>query len=189
MTRTFTRWTIEEFLAELYRFRWTRQITEVHVHHTWIPSIASWVGERSVRAMWKFHTDPKPKGQGWSDLAQHVTIAPDGAIWSGRDWNRAPASAGGHNGTSRAGPFMYEMIGNFDKGKEKLQGAQRDSAIVTIAHVLDVHELDDAFAFKFHRQLGSPKTCPGTDVEYDDFLRELRAYRNGVKLGRTFPFT
>ena len=79
---------------------------------------------------------------------------------------------------------MYEMIGNFDNGKEKLQGVQRDSAIVVIAHVLAKAGLDGT-AFKFHRDLGSPKSCPGTGVDYDDFTREVRAYRNGLARGRT----
>jgi hypothetical protein len=198
VTRTFTEWSVDDFLRVLYGFRFTRKITAVHVHHTWSPTIAQWNGLASMVGMWKFHTmAPKwvvlPKdaktgkttnvgGQGWSDIAQHATIDPQGEIWSGRDWNKAPASSGSHNGTSAAGPFMYEMIGNFDTGKEKLQGAQRDSAIIVIAHVLHVANLPWT-AFNFHRQLGSPKTCPGTGVDYDDFTREVRAYRNGLARG------
>lgn len=178
MSRTFVEYSVDDFLQLLYSFRFTRKITAVHVHHTWSPSIAQWAGEKSMQGMWKHHTSVN----GWSDIAQHATIDPQGEIWSGRDWNMPPASSGGHNGTKLAGPFMYEMIGNFDNGKEKLQGAQRDSAILVIAHVMHLAKLDGT-AFKFHRQLGSPKSCPGTSVDYDDFTREVRAYLNGLRRG------
>ena len=67
--------------------------------------------------------------RGFEDIAQHVTIAPDGAIWTGRDWNRTPASVGfGMNG----GVFMFEMIGNFDNGHDAFEGAQHDATIAVI---------------------------------------------------------
>lgn len=50
--------------------------------------------------MRKFHMEQN----GWSDLAQHLTIDPQGGLWTGRNWNLAPASATGHNGTAGEGP-------------------------------------------------------------------------------------
>ena len=36
-----------------------------------------------------------------------------------------PASASGHNGNTHAGPFMFEMIGDFDTGKDAFADPQR----------------------------------------------------------------
>jgi hypothetical protein len=43
---------------------------------------------------------------------------PQGGLWTGRNWNLAPASATGHNGTAGEGPFMIEMVGDFDAGQD-----------------------------------------------------------------------
>ena len=52
--------------------------------------------------MRKFHMEQN----GWSDLAPHLTIGHQGGLWTGRNWNLAPGSATGHNGTAGEGPFM-----------------------------------------------------------------------------------
>lgn len=160
------------FRAYLAAFRWSRIIAEVHMHHTWEPNHATWAGARSVIAMRDYHM----KVNGWSDIGQHITIAPDGGIWLGRDWNRAPASSSGHNGTSVRGPFMFETVGNFDIGHETLEDEQRASVLGVIGAVQRRFGLPPE-SLRFHRQLGSPKTCPGSGIEYDAFLTELRAFR------------
>ena len=80
-------------------------VDQVHLHHTWKPTHADYDGLRTIESMWRFHTQIN----GWSDISQHVTIAPDGTIWTGRPWNQPPCSAAGHNGNRFAGPFMIEM--------------------------------------------------------------------------------
>lgn len=92
----------------------TRKIAAVHVHHTWRPRRQDFRGLATVEAMRKFHMEQN----GWSDLAQHLTIDPQGGLWTGRNWNLAPASATGHNGTAGEGPFMIEMVGDFDAGQD-----------------------------------------------------------------------
>lgn len=161
------------FREAVARFAWRRTITEVHVHHTWEPNHQTWAGERSIIAMRVFHMQEN----GWSDIAQHLTIAPDGLLWPGRNWNRAPASATGHNGTAFRGPFMFETVGNFDVGHDTLRGPQRASVLGVVAALQRQFGLSPD-TMRFHRQLGSPKTCPGTSINYDDLLEELRAYRS-----------
>src|SRR5262245_31156840 len=87
---------VDEFLSLLASFTPARRITAVHLHHTWKPRHRDYRGAETVRGMWRFHTQT----QGWKDIAQHVTIAPDGTVWTGRHWDMPPASAAGHNGTS-----------------------------------------------------------------------------------------
>jgi hypothetical protein len=92
----------------------TRTIAAVHVHDTGRPPAAGFRGLATVEAMRKFHMEQN----GWSDLAQHLTIDPKGGLWTGRNWNLAPASATGHNATAGEGPFMIEMVGDFDAGQD-----------------------------------------------------------------------
>ena len=127
MPRPFHELTLEQFEAIVADFPWRRRITEVHVHHTFRPNHADFAARapvESIEAMFRFHTVER----GFADIAQHVTIDPRGIIWTGRDWNRGPASATGFNGNANAGPFMFEMIGNFDRGQDPWQGAQQAAA-------------------------------------------------------------
>ena len=97
----------------------TRKIVAVHLHHTWRPRRTDFRGRTTVEAMRRFHMVEN----GWSDIAQHLTIDPQGVLWTGRNWNAPPASQTGRNGTRLEGPFMIEMVGDFDRNAETLDGA------------------------------------------------------------------
>ncbi len=114
MGRPFRQLTLSQFSQLLQSFQFTRQIDVVHMHHTWRPNRSMYKGLATIEAMYQFHTTVN----GWSDIAQHISIAPDGTIWTGRDWNNPPASAKGFNGNNTHGPFMFEMIGDFDMGRD-----------------------------------------------------------------------
>jgi hypothetical protein len=172
MDRRFAAYTLDEFSDVLDRFVFSRRIDVVHMHHTWRPNHAQWRGEPSVVAMWRFHTETN----GWSDIAQHVTIAPDGSIWEGRDWNARPASASGHNGSSTSGPFMFETVGDFDVGRDVLSGPQRDAVVGVIARVLQRFGLGSE-SVHFHREMTTLKTCPGTSVKLEEIRAEVEAAR------------
>ncbi|MBC6989869.1 MULTISPECIES: caspase family protein [Hymenobacter] len=171
MPTRFKQLSLAEFIAVLDRFPFTRHINAVHMHHTWRPNRAQYQGLASIEAMWQYHT----QHNGWSDIAQHITIAPDGTIWTGRNWNLAPASSSGHNGNSLAGPFMFEMIGDFDKGRDPFDGAQRNTALHVVAHVLHKFKLPNE-ALHFHNQM-SVKTCPGSSISYANTLVEVQKIR------------
>jgi hypothetical protein len=101
MPRPFLELTLEQFESLVESFPWKRRVTEVHVHHTFRPNHADFAARPPIQAiegMFRFHTTPKPEGAGFSDIAQHITIDPRGSIWTGRNWNTAPASATGFNG-------------------------------------------------------------------------------------------
>ncbi len=116
------RLTPEQLLSLLASVRpsLTRRITAVHLHHTWRPTRAQFRGLASIEGMRNYHI-----GLGWDDIAQHLTIDPVGICWTGRNWNLPPASQKGKNGTPDAGPFMIEMVGDFDAGQDVLDGEQR----------------------------------------------------------------
>lgn len=175
MPSRFVKLTREEFADLLHRFDFTRRVDAVHMHHTWRPTHADYRGEATIEAMWRYHTQEK----GWRDIAQHITIAPDGAIWTGRNWNLPPASAVGFNGNDAAGPFMFETIGDFDKGRDRLEGAQLETVIDVIARVQDRFSLGPD-SLRFHRFMTNLKSCPGTGVEIDPIRAAVEAARGGL---------
>jgi hypothetical protein len=181
MPAPFKQITREQFAELLTRFPFRRKINAVHMHHTWRPNHAQYRGHDSIVAMWRFHTETN----GWSDIAQHITIAPDGTIWLGRDWNRAPASAAGHNGNAQAGPFMFEMIGDFDEGRDPFDGAQRQTAFAVIALVQQRFGLPTG-TLQLHNMM-SAKSCPGTSIDYQTVLHEVDNVRNSLHRTRAAP--
>ena len=170
-TPTFKRVTFEQFEQVLRQFPFTRRINAVHMHHTWKPERADFRGHETIVSMWRFHTQTN----GWRDIAQHITIDPQGFIWLGRNWNFAPASAAGHNGNAAFGPFMFEMIGNFDNLRDPFDGPQREVAIKVVASVQQRFDLATD-TLRFHNML-SPKSCPGSALDYATIVAEVDAIK------------
>jgi hypothetical protein len=172
MPRPFIPLTLEQFAERLRTFHFTRVVNAVHMHHTFRPRQVDYQGLPTIEGMFKFHTG----ANGWSDIAQHLSIAPDGTIWTGRDWNNTPASATGFN----KGVFMFETIGDFDAGKERLEGAQLRSVIGVIAWVQ--HKLGlPVESLHFHREFTDQKTCPGTGVNKADIHARVRVARAQIE--------
>ncbi|HET8747704.1 MAG TPA: peptidoglycan recognition family protein, partial [Ramlibacter sp.] len=179
-TPTFQRLSPEQFASLLQKFPFQRRINAVHMHHTWRPNRQQFRGHASIVAMWEFHT----RTNGWSDIAQHITIDPEGMIWLGRNWNLPPASASGHNGNRTAGPFMFEMVGDFDAGPghDSFDGAQRETALKVIALVQQRFGLEPG-TLRFHNMMG-PKTCPGSSIDFQEVLRGVAAAREALQAPR-----
>jgi N-acetylmuramoyl-L-alanine amidase-like protein len=171
MPKPFIALTLKQFADLLHQFPWRRQITEVHVHHTFKPNHADFAARPPIQAiegMFRFHTEERK----FSDIAQHITIDPRGIIWTGRNWNQPPASATGFNGNANRGPFMFETIGNFDTGNDPFAGKQRKIVIEVVARVQRRFGLGPE-AFRFHREM-SPKSCPGTSLDKEEMLTAVR---------------
>lgn len=174
-TPTFKRLSIDQFELLLKAFPFTRQVNSVHMHHTWRPARADFKGHDTIVSMWRFHTEE----MGWRDIAQHITIDPEGFLWLGRNWNLPPASAAGHNGNEKFGPFMFEMIGNFDEGHDSLDGAQRETALQVIARVQSQFNLPTN-TLLFHNAM-SAKSCPGSSLAYAEILAAVEARKAAVE--------
>lgn len=184
MPKPFHELTLDQFADLLSQFAFTRKVESVHVHHTWRPNHANFAAGpplRSIEGMFNFHTQTN----GWSDIAQHVTIDPRGIIWTGRSWNRPPASSTGFNGTTVAGPFMFEMIGDFDTGKDPFSNPQKAAAIGVVAHLLERFRLP-ASAIKFHHEM-TTKTCPGSGIDKAAFVREVEAAQAVIQAAAGTP--
>ena len=166
MAAPFRPLTRDGFIAELMAFAWTRRVWRIDMHHTWYPSHADYDGEACIARMRASHVNERK----FDDIAQHVTIAPDGVIWTGRDWNTTPASVGG---VLNRDAFMFEAIGNFDAGHDKLRGEQLTSVVMVIRAVQRRFRLPPE-ALLFHRDVPvTAKSCPGTSVDKADVLRRV----------------
>lgn len=170
MPEPIVRLTLAQFQLLLPdRHALTREIRAVHLHHTWRPARAEFRGLHTVEAMRRYHL-----GLGWEDIAQHLTIDPAGGLWTGRNWNRPPASSRGFNGTSAAGPFMIEMVGNFDTGCDPFDGDQREAALDVMTHLLRTYSLAVA-DLRFHSELNEGrKTCPGSAIARHEIEQEVQ---------------
>ncbi len=177
--QSFRRFTYAEYVEYLKTFVSRVKFSQVHVHGTWKPTIADYRKAadkmRIIQAMWRFHEITN----NWGDIAQHATVDPDGYIWEGRSLLVAPASAVGFNDSDRDGihPFMFEMIGNFDTGAEKLEGAQLATAVKLTSAILKLWNLPDS-QIKFHREMNPTKTCPGSGVSKASFVQLVQDWRS-----------
>jgi hypothetical protein len=162
-----------EWLSSLGMFR----INACHMHHTYKPNHITWKQnpnhKRVQDGMKNYHVN----NNGWDDIGQHITIFPDGKIMTGRDPSDMPVSAKGYNGSAWGHPFMFEMIGNFDNGHDKLQGQQLESA-VKICRYWDKKGIETVF----HREClingRQPKSCPGTGIDKEWFIRLVKKEDN-----------
>jgi hypothetical protein len=151
--------TIDQLLKQLDNYNYK----ELHVHHTWKPEHKDFTGNNGIalqESMKRYHVNTR----GWSDIGQHVTLLPNGLFVTGRDFGKNPASIAGKN----KGAFAVEMLGNFDIGHDVLEGAQKES-ILKLARYFDKKKR----YIRFHRE-DSSKTCPGTSVDKDRFMQEIR---------------
>jgi hypothetical protein len=140
---------------------------EFHLHHTWRPNHQIWSkhpnGEYWADSMDNFHMVSK----GWACIAQHADCNPDGTFTLGRNFTMDPASITGMNDKV----FMIEMIGDFDIGRDVLEGPQKES-ILKVARYFD----NKGIYIRFHRE-NAPKTCPGSGIDKAQFMAEVRNQR------------
>ena len=110
MPQPFHPLSLAEFGALVDRFPFSRQIESVHVRTSRrrLPA-----GVDAAEALARQHRIDLER-HGWTDIAQHATVAPDGTIWTGRSWNRPPCSMAGRNGNRQRGPFLIEVLARAD---------------------------------------------------------------------------
>jgi hypothetical protein len=68
---------------------------------------------------------------------------------------------------------MFEMIGDFDKGKDAFADPQKNCALTVVAAVQKRFGLP-VQSLRFHNQM-APKTCPGSSISFEKTLEEVRA--------------
>ena len=108
----------------------------------------------------KWHTDPKPKGRGWSDVGYHCIILLDGKIQKGREDKTPGAHVKGHNNTSIG--ICY--IGGAN-GEDTRTTAQKASLVHLISTLRRLYT--DSMVLGHRDFKGVTKECPSFDcAEY-----------------------
>lgn len=183
----FTLMTVDEFENWIASQRVTRGIQLVQLHHTWSPAYAQFTGSNHFAlqsGMKSYHLSID-----YDDIAQNLTIFPDGQVMTGRSLNVAPAGCKGANSNG----ICIENIGNFDVGGDTMTEAHKDAIVRVTAALLKKFGLSPASGVTYHAwwteggtSLGtyiagkSCKTCPGTAffggntrASYDKCLKPL----------------
>jgi uncharacterized protein YraI len=167
----FTSMTIAEFEKWLPTVQVARTILHLQEHHTLIPNYTTAKGKNNFDVqlgMKNYHV----YNNGWADIGQHFTIFPDGQIMTGRSLERVPACIKGRNENA----ICIENMGDFDKGKDAMTAAQRDTIIRASAaivrrfaiplntdYVVYHHWFDLNTGARTNGNSGSVKSCPGTN--------------------------
>lgn len=160
-----------------------RKISKIQIHHMASPSYSTW--EKTDK---KIFSEPHfgrtnsldnygkntwgSKDDKGKYIAQHFNVFPDGQITSGRSLNSNPIGITGWN----TGAICIEIYGNFDKGKDQMNEAQKQAVIALVAELCDRFDITpNENTIRYHAwftrkgsYLGgyvpgkSTKTCPGT---------------------------
>ena len=165
-----------------------RNITAIIVHH----SVSAW-GDGDTIKHW--HTDPKPRGNGWKVPGYHVVIT--------NGWNTYPVWQSRNRGPVRVDRILNEqlvangckyananslhvcLIGDFDKST--ILPAQRDKLIDLLTHWCRTHGLAPANIYghgEMQKKIGKEgysKTCPGKTISMSAIRMEVARRLGEVK--------
>lgn len=153
----FIKMTLPEFKRWIKEQNVARHILYIQEHHTWVPSYIHFTGnnhfERQL-AMKNSHRD-----RGFSNIAQHFTIFPDGTILTGRSLEDNPAGIAGKNSNA----ICIENLGDFDTGKDTMTTEQKRSIIEVTAALCKRFNIPvNTDRILYHTWFAS-KSCPGTN--------------------------
>ena len=118
--------TIQEFANYMNNLKVTRKITKLQVHHMYLPDYSCWAKDNALRRQYNtksFHINNNK----WDDIAQQLSIFPNGHIVTGRSFNKTPIGIKGWN----TGAVCIEIYGNFDI--DIMTEAQANSVIACYA--------------------------------------------------------
>lgn len=164
----FVRMTLVEFTGWLNANRFDRQIGVIQNHHTYIPGYAHFKGNNHIalcESMERSHLE-----RGFAEIAQNLTIFPDGDVVLCRSFNTIPAGIKGANQNG----LCIENLGNFDLGGDAMSEAQRKAIVAANAQLLMrfclpcdtdhvvYHHWWDLNSGQRTNGSGNTKSCPGT---------------------------
>ena len=139
-----------------------REITDIIVHCSFTKPREGQHPRIGVQEIRRWHTDPKPKGRGWSDIGYHYVIKRDGTLQLGRPLERAGAHVRGQNKHS----VGLCLVGGMNKRTGKAVNDYTDAQWQTLTMVVGglVHQFVGA-KVSGHNNWTNAKTCPNFDVK------------------------
>ena len=144
-------------------------VHEVILHTSATP--ASWCQGKTANQMRdeirRWHTDPKPRGRGWSDIGYHRVVAPNGSIAIGRSLYTVGAHCRGRNaGTIGICLVPVRDIDRMGRFSDFYTEAQREALE---EYIYELNKLTPIHRVTGHNEF-SNKLCPGFMVVDEDWL-------------------
>lgn len=135
-----------------------RVIKKIVVHCADTP-VGMDIGVNEIR---KWHTDPKPKGNGWKDVGYHYVIRVNGTIEVGR----ALTEIGAHVANQNA-----DSIGICLVGRDKFTYEQYHNLCILLKSLMVQFKLEPKDIFG-HREFDKGKACPG-NLDLDKLRKDI----------------
>jgi hypothetical protein len=146
----------------------------VVLHHTWAPTVGQWIGMLTMNSMQRYY-----ERLGW-DRGPHLYIV-TGAQNPDNDgiWQMTPLNITGiHAGTANRWAWGVEVVGNYDVNTWSPSTAALVKA--TIIALMNWRGLTISRQTLIgHREVPSPKTCPGRFVDMHQVRTEF-AFAQGM---------
>lgn len=126
-------------------------------------------GDVSATTIGKWHTDPKPLGNGWRKIGYHFVIRQSGLVEQGRNLNEQGAHAKGRNKTH----IGICLTGCFDSlvcpeknwprwpSEEQIQSLK--NLLITLTRWFDIHKIE-----RHHN------ACPGRHLKLEEIVKEIK---------------
>jgi hypothetical protein len=158
----------ERFATVIAKDSVTRKISEIILHHTAEPSIATYNGPESIYKM----AESQMRIRKWSKISWHYAVSPDGTIWIGMPVNEPTSHA------SRRNPDSVSVLLVINGDKETPTEAQKRALGILLRDLLNKFQLSATENFTdqkgFHRYYYD-KTCPGNNITKELVLSCIRA--------------
>lgn len=113
----------------------------------------------------RWHTNPKPKGRGWSDIGYHFVIELYGSVTEGRPIKRIGAHVKGHNSDSIG--ICY--VGGMDKDMVWPKDTRTDNQKLALKAIVKTLKAVYPNATIHGHNEFSNKACPSFDVSKEDW--------------------
>jgi hypothetical protein len=154
-----------------YRSRRHQAITGLTVHHQG----ETWQAGADVAAYLRRLQQWSRRERAWVDVPYHYIVAPDGAVYAGRD----PQWAGDSNTDyNTLGELQVMLLGNFEE--QQPSPAQLQATARLLGQLLALHGLAPD-RIRAHRHHTTQTVCPGEQLML--VFEDLRAQAAAVPVG------